>query len=195
MVRVNLLPWREQRRKEQQRQFYFMLIGGAVIAFLVMALIHSTNERAISQQHKRNDFIKQHIEKLNQKTKEIELLDQKLEAIKARIEIIQQLQENRVLIVHLFDEMARLVPEGVHLSQIKRQDDALTLDGIAESNIRVSTFLRQIGQSEWFKVPELIKIEAGDDESSIKFSLRVNHKMPYNQEDEVTDDGSQSTGA
>ncbi len=183
-VRINLLPWREELRSERQKEFFFVLGSAAILAVLLAFLLHTQFARQIDKQNRKNAFIQQHITQLNQQIKEIETLEEKREALKARMDVIQRLQGNRIQIVQLFDEMVRLVPEGVYLTKVGRTDNRLTINGIAESNIRISSLLRNFDNSTWFETPVLTGIESGES-AMLAFSLMVNHQLPKKDESET----------
>ncbi len=173
MAKINLLPWRQELRKEQQRQF-LTLMGLSVVLVLVGILaVHLQYARLIGKQEDRNAFLTDHIRKVEAEIKEIDALADKKDRLLARMEIIQKLQRNRPEMVRLFDELVRVLPEGVHLSALKQTNRMLKMDGIAQSNARVSAFMRNIDDSDWLADPKLEIIEVGKDENTRKFSLRA----------------------
>lgn len=183
-VKINLLPWREELRKERQKEFFFILGSAAILALLIAFFVHTQVARQIDKQNRKNAFIQQHITQLNHQIKEIETLEEKRDALKARMDVIQRLQENRVQIVQLFDELVRLVPEGVYLTKISRADNRLKVQGRAESNIRISTLLRNFDNSSWFETPILTGIETGET-TMLTFSLMVDHQLPKKEANAV----------
>ncbi len=173
MPRINLLPWREQQRKIRRREFG-VAVGGAVIAAIVFALggklVYSS---WIDAQNQKNNLLKKEIVKLDAQIADIQDLETRKQRLVARMEIIEKLQRSRPEIVHLFDEMAKTVPEGVYLTQIKQTGRKLELRGIAQSSTRVSTFMRNIDASTWMDNPVLQVVEAAKDSPSggSKFTL------------------------
>lgn len=176
MAKINLLPWRQEQRKEQQRQF--LTIMGLMVILVVVGVVavHLQYAGMISKQNSRNDYLRKHITEVEKQIKEIDELASKKERLLARMEIIQQLQRNRPEIVRLFDELVRVMPEGVHLTSLKQQGRGLQMVGIAQSNARVSAMMRNIDQSEWLTGPKLDVIEAGKGEDARKFSLQAQQK-------------------
>ena len=139
MARINLLPWRAERRRLRQKEFMAMLGMSALAAVLVSFLIYLYYNAQISGQGERNDFLRDQITQVDAKIKEIEVLDQKKAKLLARKEVIEQLQANRSQMVHLFDSLVRTIPDGVTLTTIQQNGDQLTLKGRSQSNARVST--------------------------------------------------------
>ena len=179
MAKINLLPWREELRAEQTRQFVTMLGLSAFMAGAIVLLVHVSIAGQISHQEFRNDILNKEITKLDLALKEIEELENKKEDLLSRMEVIQSLQRRRPQVVHLFDEFVRTVPEGIHLTKITQKGKDLTIDGIAESNGRVSAYMRNIDASEWMATPKLTVIETkkGTLRSS-KFSLKSGQSEP-----------------
>lgn len=160
MARINLLPWRDERRKEQQRQFVTILGLSVVLMILVLAAIHLQYAREISVQNSRNSFLKRHIAEVDEQIKELKQLESDKKRLLARIEKVQILQHNRPEIVHLFDEIVRIIPDGVYLTKLQQNSTRLTIEGSAQSNARVSAFMRGMDKSEWFTSPVLEVIRA-----------------------------------
>ena len=164
MARINLLPWRETRRREQQKEFFTLMgLAGALCAAVVLLTHFEINGR-INHQEKRNQFLTNEIKVLDGQIAEIKKLDSTRQALIERMEVIQNLQAARPGVVHLFDELVKTLPEGVHLSNLKQTDSNLQLSGKAESNARVSSYMRKIEDSEWLAAPSLGVIETKDTE-------------------------------
>lgn len=180
MARINLLPWREERRQAQKKEFFFMLGGVAIGAgALFMAVTFFVNNR-IEYQQERNKRLTTEISKLDARIKKIETLEQTRRQLLARKEIIEQLQANRSQMVHLFDELVKTLPEGVRLASIKQQGNTLTLEGDAQSNSRVSSYMRMLAQSPWLRDPDLNVIRANEKALDYRsqFSLKVKLTRP-----------------
>ena len=160
MAKINLLPWRAERRKQRQKEFYTMLGGAALIAVVLSFGVVKYFDMLIGTQNARNARLTSEIALLDEQIKEIEALDKKKAELLARKAVIEQLQANRSQMVHLFDELVRTIPDGVRLNSIKQAGAQLTLDGVAQSNARVSSYMRAIEQSGWMTKPELSVIEA-----------------------------------
>lgn len=159
MPRINLLPWREEERKKRQREFGVALVGAAVAGVAVIALTMFAYSQMISAQNQRNERLKSEIALLEKSIAEIDGLERQKERLLARMEIIDQLQKSRPEIVHLFDEVARQLPEGVYLTGMKQTGSQVEVQGVAQSSTRVSALMRQIDSSEWLTDPEVQKVE------------------------------------
>ncbi len=159
-ININLLPWREEQKEQQKREFISFLGLGVVAATGLILLVHMLIARQITFQNDNNTFLKNEIVKLDQQIAEIQALQKEKQQLLARMEIIQQLQTNRPQIVRLFDGIVRTVPEGLFLTNLARTGPNLVIDGKAESNTRVSTFMRNIESSNWLKNPVLTLIQA-----------------------------------
>jgi type IV pilus assembly protein PilN len=161
MIRINLLPHREMRRERRKKDFIglsiFSAIGAAGFAFLAVTFV----SQLINDQTARNEFIKKENTKLDEQIKEIAGLQADIEALKARQSAVENLQSDRTLPVHLLDELLKRVPEGIQLDAIDQADLKVTIKGKAQSNDRVSEFLRQLAyQTPWLEKPELTLITA-----------------------------------
>jgi type IV pilus assembly protein PilN len=173
MARINLLPWRAERRKQREREFYMMLVATAAAAVLLFFCASYWMGMRIDNQNDRNAYL----------TKQITLLDKDIETIKnlekvrsqllARKEIIEDLQSNRSQMVHLFDQLSRTIPEGTRLTSLKQSGDNLTLEGVAESSTRVATYMRSLENSPYLGKADLAKIESKEGTTG------VDPKMPY----------------
>ena len=159
MPSINLLPWREAERKRRQREFG-VATGGAVVAGIaVVMLTMLAYSQMISAQKMRNDRLTDEIVQLDKSIAEIDGLERQKERLLARMEIIEQLQKSRPEIVHLFDEMVRLLPEGVYLTGMKQTGARVEIRGVAQSSTRVSALMRAIDASEWLGDPEVERVE------------------------------------
>ena len=175
MARINLLPWRAERRKLRQKEFLTM-VGFAVIAAIAITfLISSYYGSQITGQNERNDYLRDQIKQVDKQIKEIKSLDEKKSRLLARKAVIEQLQANRSQMVHLFDSLVRTIPDGVVLTSIKQDSETLTLEGRSQSNARVSTYMRNLEGSGWMTKPDLSVIEAkaGDPALPYTFNLSV----------------------
>lgn len=160
MARINLLPWREELRKRRQKEFGVM-VGIAVVAMLgVIGLVHLQIDKMIQYQESRNQRLESEIATLNRKIAEIKNLEEEKQNLLARMQIVEQLQTSRPEVVHLFDELTKTLPEGVYLTSLEQKGKSLTLNGYAQSNARVSSFMRALDASEWLDNPDLKKIQA-----------------------------------
>jgi type IV pilus assembly protein PilN len=160
MVRVNLLPHREQKRQARQRQFVSLAIGLAILGIALVGLVHIVIAARIDDQHSRNELLKTEIAKLDEQIKEIDRLHDQTQALLARKQVVETLQANRTEAVHLLDQLVRQLPDGVYLKSVKQNDAKVTLVGFAQSNARVSTLMRNIEGSPWLTSPELVEIRS-----------------------------------
>jgi len=186
MTRINLLPWREKLREERKKAFLITLgivVGIAgVILFVGDRIVNS----GISAQSARNSYLKEQIAGLDRELAEIRALREQKEAINERMAVIEDLQGTRPIIVRLFDELVRTLPEGVYYQLVRRTDNSITLEGVAESNSRVSALMRSLDDSEWFADPDLRGVSAvpSSDAQGIQqngrnqFELTVNVTTP-----------------
>ena len=180
MARINLLPWRAERRKQRQKEFGLMLGAAAAGAILVSFLIIMFYSGQIGGQTERNQYLQAQIDEVKQANSEIQALEGKKAKLLARKEIIEKLQSDRATMVHLFDSLVRTIPDGVMLTAIKQDDQILALDGRAQSNARVSTYLRNLESAGWLTSPELAKIEAQGTDKGLPyvFNLKVRLANP-----------------
>ena len=191
MTRINLLPWREERRQEQKKQFAMMALMTCILAAAIVGLIHFQMQSKIDYQLSRNKFLTKEISKLDEEIKEISELQKVRRSLIERMEVIQDLQGSRPSIVHLFTEIVSTVPNGVYLQTLKQTGSNLLINGEAESNARVSTYMRNLAGSEWLKDPNLSVIEIQDITVNriSTFTLTVKQTSPNATGEEETDDG------
>lgn len=160
MATINLRPWREERRDRLKREFFQItgLFAAAAIGLCVAwQLVLSS---WISNQNQRNSMLEAEITNLDQKVKEIQELKKKKEGLIDKIRVIQGLETSRPAIVHIFDELAKTLPDGVYYTKIERKATKISIQGTAESNQRVSTLMRNLDESPWFESPNLTKVVA-----------------------------------
>jgi len=182
MARINLLPWRAERRAQRQRDFVTMLALAAVAGALLSFLLWFYYDRQISGQTDRNAYLTAEIQKVESQIKEIEALDKQKDRLLARKKVIEELQANRSQMVHLFDSLVRTIPDGVALSNIKQEGEVLTLEGRAQSNARVSAYMRNLESSGWMTKPELSIIEAKSEQKpgqATATAVAANSSLPY----------------
>jgi type IV pilus assembly protein PilN len=162
MARINLLPWRETERRRRQRELAAIATSALVATLLLGFALHLHANMLISNQEGRNQFLEHEISLLDKQIREIRDLEKTRERLLARMDVIQQLQVSRPEVVHLFDELVMDIPEGVYLTKISQSGRSVVLDGRAQSNARVSAFMRNIEASKWIGKPSLIFIEHKD---------------------------------
>jgi len=191
MTTINLLPWREERRQEQKKQFAMMAAMTCVLAAAIVGLIHFQMQAKIDYQLSRNRFLQNEILKVDEEIKEISELQKVRRSLIERMEVIQDLQRSRPSIVHLFTEIVSTVPNGVYLESLAQTGSNLLINGQAESNARVSTYMRNLSASEWLKDPNLTVIEIEDITVNriSTFTLTVKQTSPNATEEEDQDDG------
>ena len=159
IVRINLLPHREQKRQARQRQFVSLAILSVLIGVAAVGIGYGVLQSRIDNQQSRNALLKTEIAKLDEQIKEIDRLREQIQAVIARKQIVETLQANRSEAVHLIDQLVRQLPDGVYLRSIKQVGAKVTLNGYAQSNARVSTLMRNIEASPWVAEPNLVEIK------------------------------------
>ncbi len=149
MAHINLLPWRENLRQQRQRKFIAIVVGSVAAMGLIVGLVHMHFVGATDYQNKRNGFLNQEISLLDKKIRDIKDLEKRKNQLLARMDVIQRLQASRPQVVHLVDELVGTIPDGVRLISLKHKGEALTLQGEAQSNARVSAYMRNLEASDW----------------------------------------------
>ena len=198
MTRINLLPWRELLRKEREREFYTLIGGAAFFMCLVVVYIHFHVAGMIETQNGRNIFLEQEITKVEDQIKDIKQLENKKTQLLARMKVIEELQSQRPLMVHLFDELVRTIPDGVYVTSIKQTGTSIEIQGVAQSNARVSAFMRNIDASQWLTEPKLNVIEAmsgKDNQKGSKFILNIKEVTEGDSADAGDDKDAAAQGA
>ena len=155
MPRINLLPWRAELRQQRKKEFVVALLGAAVVGMGIVYVSKLTVEGWVSNQLNRNSILKNEIAALDKQIEEIKGLENQRERLIARMKVIGELQRSRPEVVHLFDEIVKAVPEGVHLTEVKQTANRIELQGLAQSSTRVSTLMRNIDASDWLSDPGL----------------------------------------
>ena len=185
MSKINLLPWREERREARKKQFISTLGLTAVLAIGTVGLGHLYFDKLITNQNNRNAYIEQEISALDVKIAQIKELEKEKSSLIARMHAIETLQTSRPLVVHLFDELVTSMPEGIYLNGIEQRGEEITISGSAQSNARVSNFMRNLEKSEWLMGATLEIIENKDKKGdrTNRFTLKIN-QIPVQMEDE-----------
>lgn len=175
MTKINLLDWRAQRRELRKQRFIAMMGAGLLTAAAIFGAGFLMMSNAISLQNARNDYLKQQISEVDLKIKEIQELEKVKDNLLARMRVIEELQASRSATVHFFDDLVNTLPEGVTLTSIKQSGAAVTIEGAAESNGRVSTYMKNLEASPWFDDPKLVVIKTSESSSLRRsdFTLRV----------------------
>lgn len=177
MIRINLLPHREQRRAARQRQFGILaaIVGGA--ALVVVAAGHMTMSGRIDAQNERNTYLEGEIAKLDKEIADIKELKAQTQALLARKQVVETLQTNRAQTVYLLDQLVRLLPDGVYLKGVKQTGNEVNVQGFAQSNARVATLIRNLEASPYLESSDLVETKAATvnglrvSEFAIKFKL------------------------
>ncbi|MCH8219802.1 MAG: PilN domain-containing protein [Proteobacteria bacterium] len=191
MPRINLLPWREDQRKERQQNFLVASAGAVLIGIVTIMLVSWTFDRFIRYQNQRNDILTREIALLDEKIEEIKGLERQKERLLARMEIIERLQKSRPEVVHLFDELVHTLPDGVYLTSLKQSNRRLEIKGVAESTTRVSAYMRNIDASEWLENPGLQVIETVEVGPQKKAEFGLTARQVSSEEE---DDGLEEAG-
>lgn len=180
MPRINLLPWREELRQLRQKNFGLSALGAVLggIAVIVSAMGYYSSR--IEYQNDRNKYLTNEIATLDKQITEIQELESLKNRLVARMEIVEDLQTKRPEVVHLFDELARAIPDGVRLNSISQSGNNVTISGVAQASTRVSAFMRQIDNSDWLTRPDLTVVEttADDDGRSATFTIVARQTTP-----------------
>lgn len=185
MIRINLLPHREQKRKDRRQQFYALIGLMAVAGLLVAILVHTFISGAIERQEARNSFLRSEIASLDKEIAEIKRLREQTDALLSRKQVIEALQTHRGEVVRLFNEMASQMPEGVYLTSVKQTGDKVLLTGYAQSNARVSMLMRNLDGSPFLADPQLVQTKAAivGKRRVSEYSLNVSLERPKVEED------------
>lgn len=185
MAHINLLPWREERRAAKQKRFVTAMAAAVVMTALVIGLIWYGYSSAVAHQNDRNERLRSEIRILDKKITEIRELEKLKGQLLARMEVVENLQASRSAPVNFFNELAKTLPEGIYLSSVAMAGESITIVGSAQSNARVSAYMRALEASPWLTKPELvvIKTQAKGAVRSSHFTLRVK-QIVVRQEDE-----------
>src|SRR5574340_290473 len=192
MIRINLLPHRELARAARRRQFTTLLGIAVSTGVLVVILGHSVIAARQSTQEARNAYLDQEIAKLDTQITEIKKIREQTQALLARKQVVETLQSNRTEVVHLFDQMIRLLPDGLYLKAFKQDGDTVTITGYTQSSARVSTLMRNLNDSVGFESANLIEIKAAtvNNQRANEFGLAV--RQPRQQTDDAKDKGAKA---
>lgn len=180
MTKINLLPWREELRKQKRQEFFTVLLGTAILGVVLVFAINVFIGNQISNQEGRNQYLNTEIAKLDEKIKEIQNLQTRRNQLIERMKVIQDLQGNRPVIVHLLDELTRTLSDGVYYTKISRTDTKMSLEGMAESNNKISKLMRQLDASPWIGGSSLVSVKNKDEQGQAMnaFVLSVVQEIP-----------------
>lgn len=196
MARINLLPWREEQRKERQRQFLSTLLGTVILGVVVVFLVVTIFDQKINHQQFRNDVVKREIRKLEERIKRIDELERTRSRLISRKQVIERLQASRSMTVELLDNLAKSIPVGVTLTTIRQQGPQLEMTGSSQSNARVSAYLRELEKNSLFLNPQLGFVRTAQKAASAtepyEFSITVSLRPPKSaEEDDLADQQGQ----
>ncbi len=181
MAKINLLPWREWERERKKNEFLGNLAGVLVLGAGLVFLSGWFIDAQVEGQEKRNNFMRGKISVLDQQIAEIKDLKAKREQLLARMRVIQELQGNRPLIVRVFDELVQTLAKGVHYTNLNMRDKILSVSGMAESNNRISSLMRNLDSSDWFADPNLKRIQEDDDSSAYESDQVARFELSFVQ--------------
>lgn len=187
MIRINLLPHRQIKRAERQRQFNLMLVGTAILAGAIIFMGHTFISAQLSSQNERNQRLEAANAKLDKEIEEIKELKSQINDVLERKQIVENLQSNRSQAVVVLDDLSRQLPEGTYLKQISQKGSLIDLHGVADTNARVATLVRNLANSEWMETPNLLEIQAVTI-SNVRYNdFKMNVKLKAQQAPEVED--------
>lgn len=201
MILINLLPHREMARAAAKKQFNQVALGAAIVGALLAVLVYSWYSHQIDTQRGRNAFLTEQIAELKKQIKEVEDLEEQIALLRARQEAVESLQADRNLPVHLLNEAVAELPEGMYLTSIKEQGHNVLIDGVAQSNERVSELLRNLSRhSRWITQPELLEIVASsmdlsDREKRRVYNFTVRVKLDHEKASESDETAQQTDSA
>ncbi len=180
MAKINLRPWREELRAEKQKQFVVMILGAAIIAGGLAFLWKTDMDNRIAYQESRNAYIETATKQLDKQIKEIEDLKRKRDELLSRMQVIQDLQGKRPVIVRVFDELVRTLPDGLFYTSLTKNGERVDIVGMSESNSRISALMRRFEESDWFNDPTLSNVAAADKRRAgySQFNLSVQQQTP-----------------
>ena len=174
MILINLLPHREAARKRRRETFQAIMVASALAGLAIAALIYWWFQMMITDQQDKNNFLRGEIQVLEQQIKEIATIEEEIAALQARQKAVEDLQSDRNLPVHLLNELVKQLPDGVYVTSLKQADQVVTMQGMAQSNERVSEMLRNLSNNTpWLAKPELVEIIASNVSLSPKDQRRV----------------------
>lgn len=190
MAQINLLPWREERRQERKKEFITTCALVAALAVGLVLLADRVVNSQIDNQKARNQYLADNIKILDEQVAEIRELQKKRNQLIERMRVIQELQGNRPIIVRVLDQLVRTVPDGVFYTSLKTKDKTITIDGVAESNNRVSSLMRRLDASDWLANPSLDRVRAAPQfgEQANTFNLKVQIQAPASENKDITAD-------
>ena len=199
MPRINLLPYRAERRKRARQHFGMLAALTAALGLTIVGFVHFVNAQRIGTQTERNEFLKSEIAQLDKQIDEIKKLKDEIASLLARKQVIETLQADRAQTVHLLDQLVRQMPDGVYLKSVKQKGMSISVNGYAQSNARVSTLMRNIEASPWLEKPNLVEIKAANVERKRLSEFTMDFKIKGLQQSDpakgAAKDGAAKDGA
>lgn len=198
MARINLLPWREEQRRDRQRQFLSTLLGTVILGVVLVFLVGTIFDQKINHQQFRNELIKKEIQKLEVKIRRIDELERTRARLLSRKQVIETLQASRSMTVELLDNLAKSIPVGVTLTTIRQQGPVLQLTGTSQSNARVSAYLRELESNVLFRNPQLDFVRTAPKTATAtepyEFSIKVGMRPPRSSDEDIASDDQDGQG-
>jgi len=190
MAQINLLPWREERRQERKKEFITTCALVAALAVGIVLLADRVVNAQIDNQRARNQYLADNIKVLDEQVAEIRELQKKRNQLIERMRVIQELQGNRPIIVRVLDQLVRTVPDGVFYTSLNTKEKTITINGVAESNNRVSSLMRRLDASDWLANPNLDRVRAAPEygDQANTFNLTVQIQAPASENKDITAD-------
>jgi len=185
MIRINLLPHRELKRKARQQQIAVLAGMTFMLGLVIVAAVHVAIAGQIEYQNGRNNYMKEQVVILDKQIEEIKRIKELTDALLARKRVVETLQDDRVEVVHLLDQLVRLLPDGVYLSSIKQINHDINLAGYAQSSSRVSVLMRNLESSPWLEAPSLIEIKVATVNNARLNEFNLNVKLSGNADDKT----------
>jgi type IV pilus assembly protein PilN len=181
MIRINLLPHRAEKRRAKQIQFIILAALSFALGALVVGFVYVAISTQISYQERRNSFLNQEIAVLDKQIEEIKKLSEQTQSLLSRKTVVEDLQSTRSDVVHLLDQMLRILPEGIYLKTLKQNGNKISIVGYAQSNARVSTLMRAIEDSPWLDTPTLVEIHATKANNTLLSEFNLNFNLTKQQ--------------
>ena len=198
MARINLLPWREEQRRERQRRFMLTLLGSLILGVVLVFLVGTVFDQKINHQQFRNELVKKEIQKLEVKIRRIDELERTRARLVSRKQVIERLQASRSMTVELLDNLAKSIPVGVTVTTIRQQGSTLQLTGTSQSNARVSAYLRELESNTLFMDPQLDFVRTAPRPATAtepyQFSIRVNMRPAQSSDEDLGFDDLEDQG-
>jgi type IV pilus assembly protein PilN len=199
MARINLLPWREELRRERQKEFMLSVLMTAILGVILVLMIGLAIDQSITHQENRNALIQEEIGQLMKRIRRIEQLEQTRARLLSRKRIIEELQASRSMTVEMLDHMAKTIPVGVTLNNVRQQGLNVTLNGSSQSNARVSAYLQQLEENDLFQSPELGVVRAQEDPGNpiepYEYNIRVKLRPAATDDESLGYDTDSAEGA